>query len=58
MFGVTQRRAGFLEDVVAREGLRPVANACRGRAGGRLANALAVARWLRGRYLTSAATGR
>lgn len=37
---------GSLEDVLAREGLQPDALAVRGRAGLRLAQALAVARWL------------
>lgn len=41
------QRAGFLEGVVAREGLAPVPLACRGRARERLGNALAAARWLR-----------
>jgi DTW domain-containing protein YfiP len=40
-------RASFLESVVEREGLTPVAAACRGRARERLGNALAAARWLR-----------
>jgi hypothetical protein len=40
------RRASFLEDVVAREGLTPVPVTCRGRASARLGNAVAVARWL------------
>ena len=44
-----QRRAGFLEQVVEREGLEPVANTCTGRAGDRLANVLAIARWLQQR---------
>src|SRR5690606_15664291 len=43
------RRAGFLEQIVAREGLRAPPVACRGRAAARLGNALAVARWLRDR---------
>jgi DTW domain-containing protein YfiP len=38
--------AGFLEDVVAREMLAPVATHCRGRAAERLGNALAIAQWL------------
>ena len=38
--------AGFLEDVVAREALATITTTCRGRAGERLGNALAVARWL------------
>lgn len=42
-----QRNSGLLEDVVEREGLTLPALPCRGRAGRRLANALAVARWLR-----------
>ena len=46
---VSQRRAGYLEQVVARERLAPPATPCRGRAGARLANALAVTRWLRDR---------
>ncbi|MEZ6035944.1 MAG: DTW domain-containing protein [Planctomycetota bacterium] len=41
------RRAGFLEEIVAREGLDAPPVACRGRAAARLGNALAVARWLR-----------
>lgn len=45
----SQRRAGFLEQVVEREGLAPPPNTLRGRAGSRLANVLAVARWLRDR---------
>ena len=44
---IRQRSSGYLEDVVSREGLTPVSIPCRGRAGSRLANALAVARWLR-----------
>jgi len=43
-------RASYLEDVVAREGLRPIAVACRGRAQQRLANAAAVAHWLRAQH--------
>lgn len=46
---LVHRRAGPIDAVLAREGLAPVVNPCRGRAGDRLANALAVARWLRGR---------
>jgi len=42
-----QRRSGYLEDVVQREGLTQPDLPCRGRAGDRLRNALAVARWLR-----------
>lgn len=53
--------AGLLEDVVQREGLAPLPTGCRGRAGTRLANVLAVARWLaavRARALASGgATG-
>ena len=45
---IRQRRSGYLEDVVKREGLTRADIPCRGRAGSRLANALAVARWLRG----------
>jgi len=41
-------RASYLDDVVAREGLAAAPVACRGRAAGRLGNALAVARWLQG----------
>jgi DTW domain-containing protein YfiP len=41
------RRAGFLEDVLAAEGLAPVPLDLRGRARERLGNALAVARLLR-----------
>lgn len=44
---VKNRRAGFLEDVMATDGLAPVALNLRGRARERLGNALAVARWLR-----------
>ena len=43
----TQRNAGLLEEVVAREGLTPPRVPCRGRASRRLACTLAVARWLR-----------
>lgn len=39
-------RSSYLETVVAKEGLSPPLVACRGRAADRLANALAVARWL------------
>jgi len=42
-----QRNSGLLEQVVEREGLTLPQIPCRGRAGRRLANALAVARWLR-----------
>ena len=42
------RRAGYLEDVVLREGLTAPPLPCRGRASERLGSALAVARWLRG----------
>jgi hypothetical protein len=41
------RRAGFLEDVLAAESLAPVPMPLLGRARERLGNALAVARWLR-----------
>jgi hypothetical protein len=41
------RRAGLLEHLVAREELTPQAVDCRGRAAGRLANALAVTQWLK-----------
>lgn len=41
------RRAGFLEAVVQREGLTTAPISCRGRARERLGNAVAVARWLR-----------
>ncbi|MBL8733513.1 MAG: DTW domain-containing protein [Planctomycetes bacterium] len=44
---VAGRRAGLLEEVVRREGLTVPPPIGRGRAGERLANALAVARWLR-----------
>lgn len=44
---VVHRRAGRLDAVLACEGLQPIARVCRGRAGERLANALALARWLR-----------
>lgn len=39
-------RAGYLEQVIAREGLAATGVACRGRAALRLGQALAVARWL------------
>lgn len=52
---VRNRRAGFLEQVVAAEGLVPTPLPVRGRARERLANALVVARWLRD---TGAATVR
>jgi DTW domain-containing protein YfiP len=42
------RRAGFLEQALAAEGIAPAAVACRGRARERLGNALAMARWLAG----------
>lgn len=42
------RRAGYLEQVVAREGLATTGVACRGRAALRSGQALAVARWLAG----------
>jgi DTW domain-containing protein len=45
---LAQRRAGYLEHVVRDEGLTPPALPCRGRAAVRLANAVAVARWLQG----------
>ncbi|MSR39083.1 MAG: DTW domain-containing protein [Planctomycetes bacterium] len=41
------RAAGFLEHMVLREALAAVPIACRGRASGRVGNAVAVARWLR-----------
>ncbi len=41
-----QRSSGYLEDVVKREQLTPPELPCGGRAGARLRNALAVARWL------------
>lgn len=44
---VRNRRAGFLENVMAADGLVPIALPLRGRARERLGNALAVARWLR-----------
>ena len=44
---IRQRSSGFLEDVVKREELTPPELPCGGRAGARLRNALAVARWLR-----------
>lgn len=47
---VRQRRPGFLECVLAAEGLTPAVVPCRGRASGRLGNALAVARWLCARH--------
>ena len=40
-------RAGYLEEVVRREGLTPLVVQCHGRARERLGSALAVARWLR-----------
>ncbi len=55
------RRANFLDDVVARENLTAPDVPCRGRAARRLGNALAVARWLQAmrpdRALTSPANG-
>lgn len=45
---VHSERSGYLEEVVAREGMPAAPIACRGRARSRLGNALAVARWLRG----------
>lgn len=53
---VVNHRAGFLEQVIAAEGLAPVPLACRGRARERLGNALAVARWLRDRSPSPAST--
>lgn len=44
---IRQRNSGFLEDVVKREELTLTDLPCRGRAGTRLRNALAVAHWLR-----------
>lgn len=44
---VANRRAGVLEQVLAREALASAPAPCRGRASERLGNALAVARWLR-----------
>ncbi len=46
---VTNRRAGFLEQVIALHALQPAAVACRGRARERLGNALAIVAWLRAR---------
>ncbi|MFY9342616.1 MAG: tRNA-uridine aminocarboxypropyltransferase [Planctomycetota bacterium] len=46
------RRAGLLEQVLATEALAPVPLGLRGRAGDRLGNALAVARWLRDQRAT------
>lgn len=46
---VRNRRAGFLEHVLAAEGLQPVPVTVHGRARDRLGNALAVARWLAAR---------
>lgn len=43
---VRNRRAGFLEEVLQAENLQPLLLPCRGRAGERLGNALAIARWL------------
>jgi DTW domain-containing protein YfiP len=43
---VVNRRAGFLEQVMAQHQLQPVPLRCHGRAAGRLGNALAVLRWL------------
>lgn len=45
---VRNHGAGFLDEVVTREGLAGVDVACHGRARARLGNALAVTRWLRG----------
>ncbi|MCK5945486.1 MAG: DTW domain-containing protein [Planctomycetes bacterium] len=42
-----QRSSGLIEQTVAREGMAVPQVPCRGRAGARLAHALAVARWLR-----------
>jgi DTW domain-containing protein YfiP len=44
---LANRRAGVLEQVIAREGLVAAPAPCRGRARERLGNALAVAHWLR-----------
>ena len=46
---VQNHKAGLLDEVVARAGLQPVATGCRGRAGSRLGNAVAMARWLAAR---------
>lgn len=46
---VQNRGSGYLEDVVAREGLTPKPVDCHGRAAVRLANAIAIGRWLRDR---------
>lgn len=48
---VRQVRPGFLEQVLAREGLTTVPVPCRGRARERLGNALAVLRWLQREHL-------
>jgi DTW domain-containing protein YfiP len=48
-------RASFLESVVEREGLSPVALQCSGRARERLGNVLAIARWLRDQRHATAA---
>jgi len=41
--------AGLLEDALAAQGLQPAAVPVRGRANARLGNAIAIARWLRGK---------
>lgn len=43
------RSAGLLEEALAAQGLQPAAVPVRGRANARLGNAIAVARWLRGK---------
>lgn len=54
---VAGQRAGFLEDVVAREAIAAAPSPVRGRAAGRLGNALAMARWLRERRDRAALDG-
>lgn len=53
---VRNRRAGYLEEVLAREALAAAEVTCRGRAAERLGQALAVLRWLR-TQLAAAAVG-
>ena len=54
---VRNMRASYLETVVEREGLVPPRLPLHGRAAVRLANALAVARWLRSQREAAAVTG-
>ncbi|MFK7739030.1 MAG: tRNA-uridine aminocarboxypropyltransferase [Planctomycetota bacterium] len=51
-----QQRAGFLEDIVEREGFTPLSAGLTGRAGARLGNAFAVARWLHQQQLAARTT--